>query len=153
MTSISAGRDLDAILRRARVVLLDFDGPVCAVFAGLGDATVAPHLRASLDAAGYPTNGIDDLGPHSLLVHAAISATTPHTSSRRRLAAAELDAIMTAAPTPGAGAFLAACTETQRPVVIASNNNAKAIAAYVDRHPLGQLVTTSKVATLTTHGR
>jgi phosphoglycolate phosphatase len=140
MTNVSARRELDATLRQARVVLLDFDGPVCAVFAGVGDATVAAHLRASLDAAGYPTDGIEDLGPHGVLAYAATLDQDAAHLVEPQLAAAELDAIETAAPTPGVMAFLAACADTRRPVVIASNNNADAIAAYLDRHQLRQLV-------------
>jgi HAD superfamily hydrolase (TIGR01509 family) len=139
MTSVSAGRNL-AALRQARVILLDFDGPVCAVFAGVGAATIAAHLRASLDAAGYPTDGIDDLGPHGVLAYAATLDQNAAQLVETELAAAELDAIETAAPTPGASAFLAACAETRRPVVMASNNNGEAIAAYLDRHQLRQLV-------------
>jgi phosphoglycolate phosphatase len=140
MTGLRAGRDLDALLRQARVVLLDFDGPVCAMFAGVGDATVAAHLRASLDAAGYPTDGIEDLGPHGVLAYAATLDQDAAHLVETELAAAELDAIESAAPTPGVMAFLAACADTRRPVVIASNNNAHAIAAYLDRHQLSQLV-------------
>ncbi len=140
MTSISARRELDATLRRARVILLDFDGPVCAVFAGVGDATVAAHLRASLDTAGYPTDGIEDLGPHGVLTYAATLDQDAAHLVETELAAAELDAIKTAQPTPGAAAFLATCEQTERPVVIVSNNNANAIAAYLDRHQLSHLV-------------
>jgi HAD superfamily hydrolase (TIGR01509 family) len=140
MTSISAGRELDTILRRVRVVLLDFDGPVCAVFAGVGDTPVADHLRASLNAAGYPTNGADGLGPHGVLAYAATLDQAAAHIVEAELAAAELDAIKTAAPTPGADAFLTACADTGRPVVLASNNNTEAIAVYLDQHQLRQLV-------------
>ena len=140
MTSLGARRDLGALLRYARIILLDFDGPVCAVFAGAGDTTVATHLRTSLDAAGYPTGGTDDLGPHSVLAYAATLDQDAAHLVEGELAAAELDAIKTAAPTPGASDFLAACAETGRPVVMASNNNAEAITTYLDRHQLGQLV-------------
>jgi phosphoglycolate phosphatase len=140
MTSVSAGRELDAILRRVRVVLLDFDGPVCAVFAGVEDATVAAHLRASLNAAGYPTDGTDGLGPHGVLAYAATLDWAAARIVEAELAAAELAAIKTATPTSGASVFLAACAETRRPVVMASNNNAAAIAAYLDQHQLHHLV-------------
>jgi phosphoglycolate phosphatase len=108
---------------------------------GVGDASVAEHLRASLNAAGYPTNGTDGLGPHGVLAYAARLDQDASHLIETELAAAELDAIKTAAPTPGASDVLAACNDTGRPVVMASNNNAEAIAAYLDRHQLGQLVT------------
>lgn len=140
MTSVSAERDLAALLRQVQVVLLDFDGPVCAVFAGVGDKPVAAHLRAALNAAGYPTDQTDGLGPHGVLAYAATLDQKAAHLVEAELAAAELDAIKTAAPTPGASDFLAACNETRRRIVMASNNNAEAIAAYLDRHQLRQLV-------------
>jgi phosphoglycolate phosphatase len=121
-------------------VLLDFDGPVCAVFAGVEDATVAAHLRASLNAAGYPTDGTDGLGPHGVLAYAATLDWAAARIVEAELAAAELAAIKTATPTSGASVFLAACAETRGPVVMASNNNAAAIAAYLDQHQLHHLV-------------
>lgn len=58
----------------------------------------------------------------------------------RRDDMSELDAIKTAEPTPGADTFLVAGADTGRLVVMASNNNAEAIAAYLDRHQLAQFV-------------
>ena len=40
-----AASDLDTILARTRHLLLDFDGPICSIFAGLPAATVADRLR------------------------------------------------------------------------------------------------------------
>jgi phosphoglycolate phosphatase len=48
--------------------------------------------------------------------------------------AAKTDAADQAVPTPGSAEFLAACTDTRRPIVIVSNNGAEAITAYLERH-------------------
>lgn len=40
-----AASDLDGILARTRHLLLDFDGPICSIFAGLPAATIADRLR------------------------------------------------------------------------------------------------------------
>jgi hypothetical protein len=37
--------DLDTIVSRTRHLLMDFDGPICSIFAGLPAATVADRLR------------------------------------------------------------------------------------------------------------
>ena len=39
------GSDLDTIVSRTRHLLLDFDGPICSIFAGLPAITVADRLR------------------------------------------------------------------------------------------------------------
>ena len=43
---------LDGILSRARHLLLDFDGPVCSLFAGTPTAPVAGRLRDVLTRHG-----------------------------------------------------------------------------------------------------
>lgn len=140
MTNHSAERDLAALLRPTTRVLFDFDGPVCAVFAEVGDKPVAAHLRAALNAAGYPIEGADGLGPHGVLAYAATLDQAAANLVEAELSAAELGAVKTATPTPGTSDFLAACTETRRPVVIVSNTNAEAIAAYLGWHGLRQYV-------------
>lgn len=45
-------RGLQDVLRPVKHVLLDFDGPVCSVFAGLPAPEVAARLSASLAAPG-----------------------------------------------------------------------------------------------------
>jgi phosphoglycolate phosphatase len=56
------------------------------------------------------------------------------------LRAAEVQAVTTATPAPGAAEFLAACQATARPVAIVSNNSAEAITTYLHRHDLASLV-------------
>ena len=41
----SGGEGLDAIIARTRWLLIDFDGPICSIFAGLPAPSVADHLR------------------------------------------------------------------------------------------------------------
>ena len=45
MTNSGTGAELGAIIARTRWLLLDFDGPICSIYAGLTDATVAAQLR------------------------------------------------------------------------------------------------------------
>lgn len=48
--------DVEALLRRVRTVLLDFDGPVCSIFSGYPAPDVADELAATAAAAGYPVS-------------------------------------------------------------------------------------------------
>ena len=56
------------------------------------------------------------------------------------LGRAELVAAGSAEPTPGAADFLATCQATGRIVAVVSNNSAPAVARYLDRLGLAQLV-------------
>ena len=38
-------RTVHDIIARTRYLLLDFDGPICDIYAGIPDITVADHLR------------------------------------------------------------------------------------------------------------
>ena len=132
MTDVShLQADALAVLRRSRAILLDFDGPVCGVFAGVGASNVAAKLRAVLREKGYPV-GPDDLGPHDVLTYAATIGPDAARSVEAALAAAELDAVATAELTDGVTWFLAACMDMRRPVAIVSNNSASAITAYLE---------------------
>ena len=46
--------ELRSIIGRTRDLLLDFDGPICNLFAGLPAPTVAAQLRELLDLNGKP---------------------------------------------------------------------------------------------------
>jgi phosphoglycolate phosphatase len=56
------------------------------------------------------------------------------------LRSAEIEAASTARPTPGAAELLVACRDTHRPVAIVSNNTSEAIARYLERDGLTDLV-------------
>ena len=46
------GTGLREIISRSRHILLDFDGPVCSIFAGTPAPLIAAQLRRKLQAAG-----------------------------------------------------------------------------------------------------
>ena len=124
------------VLARARQVLLDFDGPVCSVFAGLPATQIAAELHALVDRV-EDGEVIDD--PHQVLIHAAVTGADT-AAVEDALRSAEIRAARSATPTPGAADFLTACQRTGRPVTIVSNNSADAIAAYFEREDLTHLV-------------
>lgn len=134
--------DLDAVLTTTTHVLLDFDGPVCSIFAGLPAPTIAAELRALMTAHGVdiPPPVRDQAGPHELLQFAGTVSRDLAHQVETALREAELTAAATAEPTPGADHFLAACHDTGRPVAIVSNNPHDAIATYLARHGLTRYV-------------
>ena len=134
--------DVEALLRRVRTVLLDFDGPVCSIFAGYPAPAVADELAAVSASAGYPVPGSYLLrsDPLDVLRFAGTIGAELVALIERELCRAELDAADSAEEAPGAGAFLTACRSTGRTLAIVSNNSADAITRYLDRIGWAELV-------------
>lgn len=130
-----------ALIEQASAILLDFDGPVCSVFAGLPANRVADTMRAQLGALD-PTFGLDVPADDPLDV---LRTARDHSSAAGALAeellrAAELDAVALAEPTDGAREFLESLRERGTPVAIVSNNGEQAIRAYLARQGLAEFV-------------
>ena len=117
----------------AEAVLLDFDGPVCSVFAGHPAPGVADELRALIRAGGAQlTPAIRATGdPLQVLrlAHRQHPGLVPDLDDA--LTRAEVLAVRTACGTPGAAEFLDACESAGRRVVIVSNNSRSAVEAYL----------------------
>jgi phosphoglycolate phosphatase len=129
---------LDRVLLRTCHLLIDFDGPVCSLFAGTPTAPIAARLRAILTGAGVALPpAILDTG-NWFEVFAFAASTSPATARRveSELAALEADAAYTAAPTPDLADVLSACHGSGRQVAIVSNNSASAVRTYLDLHAL-----------------
>ncbi len=126
------------VLRPVKHVFLDFDGPVCSVFAGLPAPEVAQRLRAYLLAAGgqVPTGGDTEADPLALL--RLVADTRPDLVPTTDLALAQLEeeAVSLGEPNIGGASVMHACTETGRSVWIVSNNATSAICAYLVKHDL-----------------
>jgi HAD superfamily hydrolase (TIGR01509 family) len=123
-------------------VLLDFDGPICNVFAGIPATRVTDHLRNVLTTSGatVPDRLVRTSGPFETLRFAAALDPDLALQIEHELRTAELEAVRTAAPTPGAKAVLCACRTSGRPAAIVSNNSTAAITAYLELHALGDVV-------------
>lgn len=124
-------------LNGCRHVLLDFDGPVCSIFAGVGAPSVAAALRDML-AQHSPVPAELDQVDDPLAVLRLIPSVAPHLTDQVEAALrdAEVAAAATARPTPDAEAFLAACRESGRLVSIVSNNSRAAVEAYLTSRSL-----------------
>lgn len=137
MTSADA---LAAVLAATGPVLLDFDGPLTPLMPKPRNRAVADAVRDVLR-----TTSRHELPP-------AISATTDHLVILRHAYAEypgevahavedavnreEVTAALVAQPTAGAVDLLRAFRQTQRPMVVVSNNGADAITAFLTVHRL-----------------
>lgn len=140
------------ILTRTTALLLDFDGPVCSVFAGLPATAVVNQLCVVLADGGHhdPPTGIqksDD--PFKVLAYAASLGDTEARYVNAAFTAHELEAMATAQPTSGAHDLIRAWSATGRPLAIVSNNSTVAIHAYLDLHDLRKYV--AHVSARTSH--
>jgi phosphoglycolate phosphatase len=132
------------ILARTTALLLDFDGPVCSVFAGLPAHTVVTQLCLVLADGGYgdpPTEIEKSDDPFEVLAYAASLGDDEARYVNAAFTAHELEAIATAQPTPAAHDLIRAWSATGRPLAIVSNNSTIAIHAYLDLHDLRTHVT------------
>lgn len=133
---------LAALVESTACVLLDFDGPVCSVFAGVPAPVVADALRQRIaDDTGVP-DAIPAEVDDPLVVFKLAADRWPDQAGRfhQQLTDAETDAIRLAAPTPGTLEFLTACQASDRPVAIVSNNGRPAIDLYLKANDLDQYV-------------
>jgi beta-phosphoglucomutase-like phosphatase (HAD superfamily) len=134
---------LTEIAARSRHLLLDFDGPVCDIFAGTPNYAVAHDFRLALSAAGIVLpDEVKDLGDplevFRIIARYQHEAAEP---AHRELTRLEFEAVLTAKPTEGAGELMTAARATGRTVTIVSNNSGDAVLLYLDMHQLYQHVT------------
>jgi HAD superfamily hydrolase (TIGR01509 family) len=133
---------LAVVLRRSPVILLDFDGPVCSVFAGYPAPQITDELRAvAVDQVGELPATLDGItSPHEFLSASAEVSAELARQIEEALQAAEIKAVESAAPTPGVDEFLAACREAGRQLAIVSNNCEASVRTYLDRVGLTRFV-------------
>jgi HAD superfamily hydrolase (TIGR01662 family) len=122
-------------------VLVDFDGPICAVFGGkYSNYEVASQLRELLADAGcrqLPDDVAATDDPFEVLGYAA-AHLDDHLAERAEstLRRYEVEAVDSAPPTVGAASTLRHLVASGFVVAIVSNNSVDAINRYVDRHGL-----------------
>ncbi|MFH9352604.1 HAD family hydrolase [Kitasatospora sp. NPDC017646] len=123
-------------------MLLDFDGPVCSVFAGLPAPEVARRLREGLLATGepVPAGAGEENDPLALLRLVADARPDLTASTDIALAMLEIEAVRVARPTPGGESVLHAAVLSGRLVSVVSNNAGAAIDAYLAAHGLSDYV-------------
>ena len=132
-------RSVREIISGTRHLLLDFDGPVCSIFAETPAPAVARQLRGILRAAGvsFPAQVESEQDPLEVFSYAA--GLSPQTAdfAQRELTKLETRAAATAKPTEGAADLIATAAATGRTVIIVSNNSSYAILEYLAVHQIG----------------
>lgn len=131
---IDRNRALRAILHDVELVLLDFDGPLCDVFAGFPARDVARYLET---IAGE-TFGTDD--PLEVLRGTAVRRSDSLRRVEDELIAAEVQAVSSSSATGEGVEFLRGCLSRQLPVGIVSNNSADAVRAFLAAEGLSDVV-------------
>jgi HAD superfamily hydrolase (TIGR01662 family) len=132
---------LAEVLSAAPHVLLDFDGPVCAVFGGaVTDADVAGLLVAALGvhADQLPESVATSRDPFQTLRYAGSLGESIRVAIGDRLTAAEIEAVRTAPATPDADEAITALHRAGHTVTIVSNNSEEAVRLYLGRHGLAE---------------
>ena len=125
----------------AGALLLDFDGPVCSIFAGLPAPGVAAELVALLRSAAVavPLAVGNESDPLAVLRWTGEACSREIIRSvEDALCAAELRAVGTAQPTPFGHEVIVNAQASGLPVAVVSNNSAGAIEAYLAAHGLAR---------------
>ncbi|MPZ95596.1 MAG: HAD-IA family hydrolase [Propionibacteriales bacterium] len=132
-----------AVLAATGPVLLDFDGPVCGVYAGELNVRAADQLRSRLRESrlDMPSHLVDERDPLAVLRYVGTLGDAALTDAiERELTSIELEAVRVAPKTAGSDDFIHACAEKGRAVVVVSNNAADAIRAYLFANDLTNFV-------------
>ncbi|MGK5553977.1 HAD family hydrolase [Actinomadura kijaniata] len=130
--------NLPSLIKRVRAVLLDFDGPVCALFAGYPAHDIASDLRAFLVKRGadLPEKLDRTRDPLDLLRWTELHRPDLLPAIEGMQELAERKAADSAKPTPYARETIMSSVASGRPVLIVSNNSEEAISYYLKKHDL-----------------
>ncbi len=123
-------------------LLLDFDGPVCSVFAGLSARHVAAELVELLGERRreVPDHIAAEPDPLAILRWTGYKGGSEVAAVEDRLCALELQAVQSATPTPWGHYVIRAARGAGLPVAIVSNNSGPAVSAYLAAHGLADHV-------------
>jgi phosphoglycolate phosphatase-like HAD superfamily hydrolase len=130
---------LRRILANTDALLLDFDGPICSVFAGILASVVANQLRGVLADSGYvelpeEVRAADD--PFDMLFYAAKLGHKESLYVEAAFRAHEVGAVQTAEPTPHTAEVISAWKATGWQLAVVRNNSSAAVEAYLGIHGL-----------------
>ncbi len=123
-------------------MLIDFDGPVCDIFAGKPNRDVADELRGELRTAGIdiPPSAATLRDPLEVFRTVADLGDNAAIMAQERLTRLEIEAARTARPAPGSAELITTATQAGRTVTVVTNNSSAAVAAYLDQHQLAAYV-------------
>ncbi|SDG02616.1 HAD family hydrolase [Pseudonocardia oroxyli] len=136
---------LAQLLEERRHVLLDFDGPVCAVFGIRGSAHAADAVRRALGATAWREMGDDTASysddPFDVLRYAWVRLDRQKAdAAERALTAYEIRAVAGLSLTEGVAEAIDSLRASEHTVTIVSNNSEQAIRAFIDAHALAEQI-------------
>jgi len=136
-------RPVADVLRGGQALLLDFDGPVCRVFAGHPNVAVATMLRRYLEGVGIelPAEFATNRDPLKLLQWVGKTHRQHIHPVEDLLIEGETTAAASSTPTAGAAEVVRDAYGAGWPIAIVSNNAASAIERYLDIHGLADYLT------------
>lgn len=112
-------------------LLMDFDGPICSVFAGFPAGQVAENLRSHLRTAAPHRWMADVSDPHAVLRASIELGQDVAALAHRELAHLEVEAVKSATPTPFAAEVIRNAREAGNLVAVVSNNAEAAVREYL----------------------
>ncbi|SDU47595.1 HAD family hydrolase [Jiangella alkaliphila] len=138
----STSEQLAKLMAGVELLMLDFDGPICSVFAGVPAPEVANRLRESLRRLGVEITAQLERDDDPLSIYRKGANYGPAVTAElfARLVAAEVGAIASAVPTPGAIDVVKAARATGLKTAVVSNNAAAAVESYLVEHDLEGLI-------------
>ena len=123
------------LVARARVVLLDFDGPICSVFAGYPAVRAVSTMLRAMEAAGFDVRpqwlNLED--PHRLLVEVATQIPEAVGIAEDALTRSEVHAVDSAQITVGVTELIDQVTGRGQQWAVVSNNSTVSIAQFCRR--------------------
>lgn len=128
------------LVRAAKAILLDFDGPVTALMPTPINAQAADAARAALNGFDLPPEVAITSDHLTVLRWAATNAPERLAAVEAACVTAEIAAAQFCEPTAGALDFLRWCQRQGKPIVIVSNNAAEAITTYLNRFNATSLI-------------
>jgi HAD superfamily hydrolase (TIGR01662 family) len=133
---------VDEIIARTRCLLLDFDGPVCDIYAGHPDHTVADRLRQLITSHGITLPGpiAQTRDPIEVFTYSATISPELAASTEAEMTGQELAAVPTARPAAYVHDVITTARETGRTIAVVSNNSDRAVCAYLELHGLDDRV-------------
>jgi HAD superfamily hydrolase (TIGR01662 family) len=122
-------------------VLLDFDGPVCAVFGGaVSNVETARRLRLFLDSIAETATPPPNAGPFGMFRYAASLGQEIGDAVEAELRRIEVESVGTAPVTPGTAAVIAQLVGAGFTVAVVSNNSNDAVQHFLAQHGLSKHV-------------
>lgn len=139
---VSSFAELDAILARAHHLLLDFDGPICTLFAKTPTEPVSDRLREILILENVELPEHIQTTPDWFEILGYAHSVSPGLAARvaAELTEIETAAVATATPTAYVLDAVTACRESGRGVAVISNNSERVVRSYLDTHDLARLI-------------